>query len=195
MKSLAVLVLRFTEPAHREWKVPGNLHIGNLEIPFGLMAISAVLVITAVVNLFTKSEATVAGVIFSGVFFAIFTFSEHRVARERHGKPEQLDQFRQRRPLDQLTGDGTLEAVVHLVGVIEKGGNEAAAMGLTQPRGDRSPIGRRSLDVTRTVPELRDTLRLLHHVPRQFASAGISRHHVERRVRQCGDWIEAKIAP
>src|ERR1700751_2474030 len=94
MKSLAVLVLRFTEPAHREWKVPGNLHIGNIEIPLGLAAISAVLFITAVVNLFTKSEATVAGVIFSGVFFAIFTFSEHRVARERHGKPEQLDQFR-----------------------------------------------------------------------------------------------------
>src|SRR6201984_1638257 len=94
MKSLAVLVLRFTEPAHREWKVPGNLHIGNLEIPFGLMAISAVLFITAVVNLFTKSEATVAGVIFSGVFFAIFTFSERHVIKERHGKPEQLDQFR-----------------------------------------------------------------------------------------------------
>ena len=94
MKSLAVLVLRFTEPGHREWKVPGNLHIGNIEIPLGLAAISAVLFITAVVNLFTKSEATVAGLIFSGVFFAIFTLSERHVAKERHGKPEQLDQFR-----------------------------------------------------------------------------------------------------
>jgi amino acid transporter len=94
MKSLAVLVLRFTEPGNRAWKVPGNLHIGKTEIPLGLILISAVLLITAVVNLFTKYEATIAGVIFSGVFFAIFTFSEHHVTRERHGKPEQLDQFR-----------------------------------------------------------------------------------------------------
>ncbi len=94
MKSLAVLVLRFTEPGNREWKVPGNLHIGKTEIPIGLIAISGVLFVTAVVNLFTKYEATIAGVIFSGVFFTIFTLSEHHVARERHGKPEQLDQFR-----------------------------------------------------------------------------------------------------
>ncbi len=94
MKSLAVLVLRFTEPGHREWKVPGNLHIGKVEVPFGLMVISAVLLTTAVVNVFTKHEATIAGIIFSAVFFAIFTYSEHRVARERHGKPENIDQFR-----------------------------------------------------------------------------------------------------
>src|SRR5450755_3782972 len=93
MKSLAVLVLRFTEPGHREWKVPGNLHIGKTEIPVGLSLISAVLLVTAVVNLFTKYEATIAGVIFSGVFFTIFTLSERHVARERHGKAEQLDQF------------------------------------------------------------------------------------------------------
>jgi len=94
MKSLAVLVLRFTEPGNREWKVPGNLQIGKTEIPIGLIAISAVLFITAVVNLFTKYEATIAGLIFSGVFFTIFTVSEHHVTKERHGKPEQLDQFR-----------------------------------------------------------------------------------------------------
>ncbi len=94
MKSIAVLVLRFTEPGNRAWKVPGNLHFGKTEIPVGLILISAVLLITAVVNLFTKYEATIAGVIFSGVFFTIFTFSERHVTRERHGKPEQLDQFR-----------------------------------------------------------------------------------------------------
>ncbi|MGD1081667.1 MAG: APC family permease [Candidatus Sulfotelmatobacter sp.] len=93
-KSLAVLVLRFTEPGNREWKVPGNLHIGKTEIPVGLILISTVLFITAIVNLFTKYEATIAGVIFSAFFFTIFTISEHHVARERHGKPEQLDQFR-----------------------------------------------------------------------------------------------------
>jgi amino acid transporter/nucleotide-binding universal stress UspA family protein len=94
MKSIAVLVLRYTEPGNRQWKVPGNLQIGKTEFPLGLILISAVLLITAVVNLFTKYEATIAGLIFSGVFFTIFTFSEHHVAKERHGKPEQLDQFR-----------------------------------------------------------------------------------------------------
>ncbi|HKN15327.1 MAG TPA: APC family permease [Candidatus Sulfotelmatobacter sp.] len=94
MKSIAVLVLRFTEPGNRAWKVPGNLHFGKTEIPVGLILISAVLLITAVVNLFTKYQATIAGVIFSAVFFTIFTVSERHVARERIGKPEQLDQFR-----------------------------------------------------------------------------------------------------
>ena len=94
LKSLAVLVLRYTEPENREWKVPGNLHVAGREIPVGLLIISAILLMTAIVNLFTKSEATIAGVTFSLAFFAIFTYSEHRVARERHGKPENLDQFR-----------------------------------------------------------------------------------------------------
>jgi amino acid transporter len=94
MKSLAVLVLRFTEPGNREWKVPGNLQFGKREIPIGLAAISAVLFFTAVVNLFTKYQATIAGVIFSAAFFTIFTLSERHVAKERHGKPEHMDQFR-----------------------------------------------------------------------------------------------------
>ena len=94
LKSLAVLVLRYTEPENREWKVPGNIHIRGTEVPLGLFVISAVLLTTALVNLFTKSEATVAGVTFSVVFFALFTYSEHRVTKERHGKPENLAQFR-----------------------------------------------------------------------------------------------------
>src|SRR6202522_1191484 len=94
MKSIAVLVLRYTEPGNRQWKVPGNLHIGKTEIPVGLILISAVLLMTAVVNLFTKYQATIAGIIFSAVFYTIFTVSERHVAKERHGKPEQLDQFR-----------------------------------------------------------------------------------------------------
>jgi len=94
LKSLAVLVLRYTEPENRQWKVPGNLHIGGREVPVGLIVISFVLLTTAIVNLLTKSEATIAGVTFSAVFFAVFTYSEHRVTRQRHGKPENLDQFR-----------------------------------------------------------------------------------------------------
>src|SRR5947209_5997129 len=94
LKSLAVLVLRYTEPSNREWKVPENLHVGGKEVPLGLIMISLVLFMTAVVNFLTKTEATIAGVSFSVVFFALFAYSEHRVAKERHGKPEQLDQFR-----------------------------------------------------------------------------------------------------
>jgi amino acid transporter len=94
MKSIAVLVLRYTEPGNRAWKVPGNLHIGKTEVPVGLIAISAVLLTTAIVNLFTKYQATIAGVLFSAMFYTIFTLSERHVLKERHGKPEQLDQFR-----------------------------------------------------------------------------------------------------
>jgi nucleotide-binding universal stress UspA family protein len=74
--------------------VPGNFHLGKTEVPFGLVVITVVLFTTAIVNIFTKHQATIAGVIFSVVFFAIFTYSEHRTARERHGKPENVDQFR-----------------------------------------------------------------------------------------------------
>src|SRR5437879_13469256 len=70
--------------------------------------ISFVLFMTAVVNFLTKTEATIAGVSFSVVFFALFAYSEHRVAKERHGKPEQLAQFRVY--ANQEIGSGALAA-------------------------------------------------------------------------------------
>ncbi len=94
MMSLAVLVLRRKEPGGRLWKVPGNINIGKREIPVGVILVSAVLFTTAIVNLLTKKQATIGGVAFSALFFVIFTYSEKRVARERQGKPESLDQFR-----------------------------------------------------------------------------------------------------
>jgi amino acid transporter len=94
MMSLAVLVLRYKEPGGRVWRVPGNIHIGKTEVPLGVIAVAAVLFTTAVVNLFTKKEATIGGVAFSVLFFIIFTYSERRVAIERQGKPENVDQFR-----------------------------------------------------------------------------------------------------
>ncbi len=92
--SLAVVVLRYKDPGNREWRVPGNPKIFGKEIPLGLMVVSVVLFTTALVNLFTKSEATIAGVTFSAIFFGIFTYSEHRVTKARVGKPEGLAQFR-----------------------------------------------------------------------------------------------------
>ncbi len=94
MKSLAVLVLRYTEPEKREWKVPGNVRVGKTEIPIGLGLISLVLFGTAVVNLFTKPDATIAGVSFSVVFFAVFAISEHYTHKARGGQHENIEQFR-----------------------------------------------------------------------------------------------------
>jgi amino acid transporter len=75
--SLAMLVLRFKYKGQRGWKVPFNFHIAGREIPFGLLCIFFVLFATAVMNLFTKSVATIAGVAFTGTFFLIFAVSEH----------------------------------------------------------------------------------------------------------------------
>jgi amino acid transporter len=95
LMALAVLVLRYTEPEKREWKVPLNIPLGGgRELPLGVILIATVLFITAVVNFFTKYQATVGGVTFSLIFFALFTYSERRVTKERAGKPQSLDQFR-----------------------------------------------------------------------------------------------------
>ena len=95
-KALAVLVLRFTEPAKREWKVPGNLHLFGQEIPLGLGVITLVLFLVAVANLLTKKDATIAGVGFSMVFFAIFAVSERITHRRRlaQGEAAGMEQFR-----------------------------------------------------------------------------------------------------
>ncbi len=95
LMALAVLVLRYTEPAKREWRVPLNIPFGKgRELPLGVILIATVLFLTAIVNLFTKYEATIGGITFSIVFFALFTYSERHVARQRAGKQEGLDQFR-----------------------------------------------------------------------------------------------------
>jgi amino acid transporter len=92
-KSAAVVVLRYTEPANRQWKVPGNFHIGGVEIPVGLILISLLLFATAIVNLFTKRLATISGVAFSVAFFVIFTISERITSRQHAHEESGLDQF------------------------------------------------------------------------------------------------------
>ena len=81
--SLAMLVLRWKYHGERGWKVPPNLRIGKTEIPIGLMSVFGVLATTAIVNLFTKSVATVSGVVFAAVFFTIFSISEKENRRRR----------------------------------------------------------------------------------------------------------------
>ena len=80
--NLAMLVLRWKYHGERGWKVPPNLRIGKTEIPIGLLSVFMVLLATATVNLFTKSIATVSGVIFSAGFFIVFTISERENMRK-----------------------------------------------------------------------------------------------------------------
>jgi len=79
--SLAMLVLRWKYHGERGWKVPPNIRIGKTEIPIGLISVFLVLLATAIVNLFTKSVATVSGIAFAATFFVIFTISERRNLR------------------------------------------------------------------------------------------------------------------
>ena len=80
--SLAMLVLRWKYHGERGWKVPPNIRIGKTEIPIGLASVFLVLLTTALVNLFTKSVATVSGIVFAAVFFVIFSLSERRNVRQ-----------------------------------------------------------------------------------------------------------------
>jgi amino acid transporter len=92
--SLAMLVLRFRYKGERGWKVPPNITIAGYEIPLGLASVFLVLLSIALVNLATKSVATVAGISFSVVFFMIFTVSE-RVNRKKYAlaKQQMKDHF------------------------------------------------------------------------------------------------------
>ena len=81
--SLAMLVLRYKYHGERGWKVPLNIRIGKTEIPLGLFSVFLVLLTTAIVNLFTKSVATVSGILFAAAFFLIFSLSE-RDNKRRH---------------------------------------------------------------------------------------------------------------
>src|SRR5229473_7578176 len=92
MKGLAVLVLRYKQPGEREFRVPLNLKLGNVEIPVGLGLITVILFALCVINLFTKQVATLSGVAFTIIFFAVFTTSE-RMTRKRATAHAELDQF------------------------------------------------------------------------------------------------------
>ncbi len=93
-KGLAMLVLRFKYKGERGWKVPVNFKIGKYEIPFGMASITMVLLATALINLFTKSVATVTGIAFSAVFFVIFTISEFTNRKKKAAAHDHMhDQF------------------------------------------------------------------------------------------------------
>src|SRR6266403_228351 len=81
MNGLAVLVLRYTSPGQREFQVPFNFTIRGVQIPVGLGLITLTLFLIAVVNLFTKPIATMAGATFSVLLYIVFTISERQGKR------------------------------------------------------------------------------------------------------------------
>jgi amino acid transporter len=92
MNGLAVLVLRYTRPGVREFQVPFNFYIRGVQIPVGLSLITLTLLLIAVVNLFTKPVATMAGGTFSVLLFIVFSISERRAHRGGAAHME-MDQF------------------------------------------------------------------------------------------------------
>jgi hypothetical protein len=91
--AIATVVLRFKRPEEREWKVPGNIRIGRIEIPMGLVTIALILLSIAMTNLLTKQVATMSGIAFTITFFAIFTISERINERKLDLTVSKLDQF------------------------------------------------------------------------------------------------------
>jgi amino acid transporter len=91
MNGLAVLVLRYTKPGPRDFQVPFNFTFRGVQIPVGLGLITLVLFLIAIVNLFTKPIATMAGGAFSVLLYMVFTISERR--GRRAGAHIEMDQF------------------------------------------------------------------------------------------------------
>jgi amino acid transporter len=91
--AFGALVLRFKRPGEQEWKVPGNIRIGSVEIPIGLSLIALTLLSVALVNLVTKQVATISGLAFTAIFFGVFTLSERISRRKTDRSVAAFDQF------------------------------------------------------------------------------------------------------
>ena len=130
--AIATVVLRFRRPEEREFKVPGNLRIGKIEIPMGLMTIALILVSIALTNLLTKQVATISGILFTAAFFITFTVSERINARKLDHTASRLDQFQLQhsetvdlgsvgaRPGNVLVGVRDYNTLSHLEHVLER---------------------------------------------------------------------------
>lgn len=92
MNAAAVLALRYKEPGPRDFRVPLNFKLRNVEVPVGLLAITLILLALCTVNLFTKQIATISGIVFTAAFFATFTVAE-KITRKRGNTRADLDQF------------------------------------------------------------------------------------------------------
>ncbi len=95
-QALSMTILRFKDKRPRPFKVPLNIPMGKFELPLGLILILLILFGAAIMNLLTKEVATIGGVLFTGIFFAVFTISERYYEKKRRGgRHEHLEQFNQ----------------------------------------------------------------------------------------------------
>jgi len=85
-------VLRFRRK-DQEYKHPGNLQIGGREIPVGLVITTAALFLLAIANLISKEVATIWGVLFTLLLFAVFTISERVNAHQQKEDTASFEQF------------------------------------------------------------------------------------------------------
>lgn len=93
LKGLGVLALRF-QRHDQEYKTPFNLNIGGREWPVGLAVIVSMLFLVAIANLFTKKIATIYGVSFTLLLFALFLISERvNTRRTQAGTKKGLEEF------------------------------------------------------------------------------------------------------
>ncbi|HWO01413.1 MAG TPA: APC family permease [Blastocatellia bacterium] len=134
--AIATVVLRFKRPEEREWRVPGNIRVGRVEIPMGLVTISLVLFSLALTNLLTKPVATISGIVFTAAFFMIFTISERINLRKLDMTIGKLDQFQLQhnetvdlqavgaRPGNVLVGVRDYNTLNHLEHVLERTNTE-----------------------------------------------------------------------
>jgi hypothetical protein len=88
MKALAVVVLRFSNPHVKRWKVPFNIRFKGIDVPVGLMLITVMLFLLAGINLVTKKTATISGATFTLVFFLVFTLSEKYLQPDESKQPK-----------------------------------------------------------------------------------------------------------
>jgi amino acid transporter len=94
MKALSVLMLRYKRPEARDWKVPLNFKIGKTEVPVGLILITSVLFLLAIINVVTKKTATISGSLFTVAFFTVFATAERQNRHKRVKAQAEQEKFR-----------------------------------------------------------------------------------------------------
>ncbi len=93
MKAYSMIVLRYKQTAHREWRVPVNITIRGVEIPIGLGSVFTVLLLLGIVNLFTKPFATVWGIGFTVALYVAFGVSERANKKLIGARSPSLEKF------------------------------------------------------------------------------------------------------
>jgi amino acid transporter len=92
LKALGVFVLRY-QRHDQEYKFPLNIRLGKTEIPIGLGITTSALFLIGIANLFSKRIATIYGVSFTILLYALFLVSERINARKRTEHRTDLEKF------------------------------------------------------------------------------------------------------